>query len=76
MGDHKWILPSLREFRTTSRYAHLDIGYIQPVSSVNLDWVEQKLLTDLEYDKSQLERIRKKYLDHDQNHLHDPRLAN
>lgn len=76
ISESSWLLPSLKEFRSVSQYLDLDIGYIQPVSSVHLDWLEQKVLPMLDYDSDRFESIRKKYLDRDQNRLLDPGFYN
>lgn len=63
--EHRWILPSLNEFRHHSYYCDLDVGYIQPVSSVHLDWIEQKILPGYEYDREKFEIIRTRTVDQD-----------
>jgi hypothetical protein len=57
--------PDMMKFVKTSKHLHLDVGEIQPVSSIHLEFVEQQILPGLDYDQNRLETIRKQYLDLD-----------
>jgi hypothetical protein len=52
-------------FSATSKYANLDVGEIQPVSSIHLDFLETYLLPRLSYNPTLLESIRKEINEHD-----------
>lgn len=67
----QWMLPSLNEFRYASLYTPLDVGQVQPVSSIHLDWLAQTILPHCEYDQSRFDAVRDKYTALDQNRLLD-----
>jgi hypothetical protein len=52
--------PAMMNFLKQSKYLELDVGEIQPVSSVHLDFLEQFVLPGLEIDTVRLDNICKK----------------
>ena len=62
--------PAMMSFLKQSKYFDLDIGEIQPVSSVHLDFLEQFVLPELDIDTSRLDNIRQKTLLIDQERKH------
>jgi hypothetical protein len=58
--------PSMMSFLKKSKYVDLDVGEIQPVSSVHLDFLEQFVLPGLEFDHNRLHNIREKTVMTDQ----------
>jgi hypothetical protein len=50
----------MMSFLPQSKYLDLDVGEIQPVSSVHLDFLEQFVLPGLEIDTNKLDAIREK----------------
>lgn len=52
----------MQKFSQNSRYKELDVGEIQPVSSVHLEFLEQFVLADLDFDQDRLEKTREKML--------------
>lgn len=65
----QWIFistPDMMDFLTTSKYRNLDVGEIQPVSSVHLEYLEQRVLPGLTFDANRLVKIREKTLETDQ----------
>lgn len=58
--------PAMMDFLPTSKYQDLDVGEIQPVSSVHLEFLEQHVLPGLEFDSARLAKIREKTLEKDQ----------
>jgi hypothetical protein len=79
IGADRWILPSMREYRESAAHRELDVGYIQPVSSVYLDWLEEFILPGLDHDPDRLSQARQRYRKLDQQRLemgfdpHNPR---
>jgi hypothetical protein len=69
VDQHRWILPDQESFRKISRYAHLDVGEIQPVSSIHLDFLEKFVLPTCEYDAERLKCIRDRIVEIDQARL-------
>lgn len=67
--DSKYIWESQRTFRTKSQYRDLDIGEIQPVSSIHLDFLEQYLLPNYKFDPAKLEAVKQHIVQQDQNRL-------
>jgi hypothetical protein len=68
--DHsRWIFPSMAEFRKTSQYSSLDVGEVQPVSSIHLDFLEQFILPKCEYDPLRFKDIKHRILSDDQNRI-------
>lgn len=53
-------------FRKTSQYLELDVGEIQPVSSIHLDFLEKYVLPNLEFNGQQLSEIKSRILTQDQ----------
>ena len=49
---------SLQRFRHISEYKSLDVGEIQPVSSIHLDFLEKYLLPELPVDLTRLTSIK------------------
>jgi len=62
--------PNMMSFLKQSKYLDLDVGEIQPVSSVHLDFLEQFVLPGLEIDTARLENIREKTVLTDQERKH------
>jgi hypothetical protein len=62
--------PAMMSFLKQSKYLDLDVGEIQPVSSVHLDFLEQFVLPGLEIDTARLENIREKTVQTDQERKH------
>lgn len=65
----QWIFistPDMMDFLSTSKYRDLDVGEIQPVSSVHLEYLEQRVLPGLPFDTDRLVKIREKTLQADQ----------
>lgn len=60
----------MMDFLPKSQYVDLDVGKIQPVSSVHLDYLEQHLLPDLQHDANRLAQIREKTVKTDQERKH------
>ena len=58
--------PAMMKFLKTSKYLDLDVGEIQPVSSVHLDFLEQFVLPGLKIDSARLDKIREKTVSTDQ----------
>lgn len=58
--------PDMMAFLPHSRYLDLDVGEIQPVSSVHLEFLEQFVLPNLEFDSDRLDTIRERTLQTDQ----------
>jgi len=52
--------PAMMSFLPQSKYLDLDVGEIQPVSCVHLDFLEQFVLPGLEIDTNKLDNIREK----------------
>lgn len=82
-----WSLPtpntvteSMEDFSKHSKYRCYDVGEIQPVSSIHLDFLETHILPGLDYNYLHLEQIREKTIADDQrrkNHnLHQPLHTN
>ena len=65
----RWILPSMKEYRIQCAHSDLDVGYIQPVSSVHLDWLEEHVLPWVEHDGARLRQVRQRYQELDQTRL-------
>jgi hypothetical protein len=57
IDNSKYIWDFMYNFKQRSKYADLDVGEIQPVSSVQLDFLKQYLLPKLEYDHTRYEQI-------------------
>lgn len=57
LDDAKCVWHSMYDFKTASKYADLDVGEIQPVSSIHLDFLERYILPGLEYDRTRYEQI-------------------
>ena len=57
IDDSKYVWDPMFYFKKNSRYADLDVGEIQPVSSIHLDFLEQYLLPELEYDRTRYEHV-------------------
>jgi len=53
-------------FRNFSQYQSLDVGEIQPISSIHLDFLEQYILPKLEFDQQHLLTIKSQILEKDQ----------
>ena len=62
--------PGMMSFLKQSKYFDLDVGEIQPVSSVHLDFLEQFVLPGLDIDTYRLDNIREKTLLIDQERKH------
>jgi hypothetical protein len=62
--------PGMMSFLKQSKYFDLDVGEIQPVSSVHLDFLEQFVLPRLDIDTYRLDNIREKTLLIDQERKH------
>lgn len=62
--------PAMMSFLKQSKYFDLDVGEIQPVSSVHLDFLEQFVLPELDIDTSRLDNIREKTVRIDQERKH------
>jgi hypothetical protein len=62
--------PTMMSFLKQSKYFDLDVGEIQPVSSVHLDFLEQFVLPGLDIDTTRLDNIREKTLLTDQERKH------
>ena len=54
--------PQMSQFRYSSQYLYLDVKEIQPISSIHLEFLEQFVLPQLEYDSSRLSAVREKTL--------------
>lgn len=65
--DSKYIWESQKTFRTKSQYKDLDVGEIQPVSSIHLDFLEQFILPYYKYDPAKLNEVKKQIVQQDQN---------
>jgi hypothetical protein len=65
LPDTNIVWTSQREFRRMSQYAELDVGEIQPVSSIHLDFLEQYILSDLVFDVEHLANIKHSILEAD-----------
>ena len=74
--SHRVTPTSLQDFLYISQYQHLDVGEIQPVSSVHLEFLEKFILLDLEYDQLHLHKLKQHYMDQDTqrkiNNQHSP----
>jgi hypothetical protein len=62
--------PGMMKFLKQSKYSDLDVGEIQPVSSVHLDFLEQFVLPGLDIDIFRLNNIREKTILTDQERKH------
>jgi hypothetical protein len=59
IDQQRYIWTSQYQFRQQhSQYRHLDVGEIQPVSSIHLDFLEQYILPHYEHDSARLEKIK------------------
>ena len=65
----RWIFPDQESFRKISRYAHLDVGEIQPIASIHLDFLEKFVLPAYEYNTERLESIRNRVVDADRDRI-------
>jgi hypothetical protein len=54
--------PDMMNFLPRSKYCELDVGEVQPISSVHLEYLEQFVIKDLDIDPERLEKIREKML--------------
>lgn len=52
----------MEKFSQHSKYKALDVGEIQPVSSVHLEFLEQFVLADVDFDQDRLQKTREKML--------------
>jgi hypothetical protein len=57
VDESKCVWNGMNYFKKTSKYADLDVGEIQPVSSIHLDFLDQHILPTLEYDRTRYEQI-------------------
>lgn len=71
-SDSSWSMPfesmvseSMNEFAQRSQYKSYDVGEIQPVSSIHLDFLETFILPDLEFDERRLTEIRTRVINDD-----------
>ena len=62
IDKNQCILQSMESFRKISQYKNLDIGEIQPVSSIHLDFLEKFVLPLCYYDNLKFETIKNKIL--------------
>jgi phospholipase C len=62
ISDDHTIWHSQEEFRTVSKYKDLDVGEIQPVSSIHLDFLEQFILPQLTYDVDKFNNIKERII--------------
>lgn len=65
LPDKNIVWTSQREFRQMSQYAELDVGEIQPVSSIHLDFLEQYILPDFAFDTNRLAGIKQTIINAD-----------
>lgn len=70
----QWISTDLSSFRQQSKFAHLDVNEIQPVSSIHLDFLEQFVLPHYEYDLDRFLLIKNKTLLLDQLRIENQEL--
>jgi hypothetical protein len=53
-------------FRKTSQHRDLDVGEVQPISSIHLDFLEKYILPNLEFNEQQLLKIKLQIIAQDQ----------
>lgn len=66
ISSDRMVLQGMEDFRRISSYSHLDIGEIQPVSSIHLEFLETHVLPDLIYDPDKLQQVKTHYVQQDQ----------
>jgi hypothetical protein len=64
--DSKYIWESQKTFRDKSVYRDLDVGEIQPVSSIHLDFLEQFVLPYYEFGPAKLDAVKQHVVQQDQ----------
>jgi hypothetical protein len=64
--EQNYIWQDQYSFRQTSQYQSLDVGEIQPISSIHLDFLEQYILPKLDFDKQHFLTIKFQILEKDQ----------
>jgi hypothetical protein len=68
---------SLRDFLHVSQYQDLDVGEIQPVTSVHLEFLEKFVLPGLDYDQQHFDQLKQHYVEQDRqrknSNAHTPR---
>jgi len=57
VNPSKYIWEPMSTFRYGSQFNELDVGEVQPVSSVHLEFLDRYLLPELEYDRRRYEQI-------------------
>ena len=65
--DSKYVWESQQTFRDKSQYRELDVGEIQPVSSIHLDFLEQFVLPHYNFDPAKLDVVKQQIIQQDQN---------
>lgn len=60
------VWPNMHNFKKKSQYYYLDVGEIQPVSSIHLDFLEQYVLPGFSWDPSKLAEVKARTLAADQ----------
>jgi hypothetical protein len=74
LPTNRVIYQPLSEFRKISKYAELDVGDTQPVSSIHLDFLEQFIFTRYPVDLDRVETIKKEILKQDRARKNGPGL--
>ena len=66
LPDKNCVWHDQQSFKNISKYRDLDVGEIQPVSSIHLDFLEQYILPELNFDKQRLSELKSRIIFQDQ----------
>lgn len=65
LPEQNVVWPSLQDFLNVSQYRELDVGEIQPVTSVHLDFLETYVLPKFSYDSQHFQQLKQHYVEQD-----------
>lgn len=72
LPSNRIVWTSMSEFRKKSKYAELDVGEIQPVSSIHLDFLEEFIFPQYSIDPTRVEKIKEVILKRDRARKNGP----
>lgn len=65
LPEQNVIWPSLQDFLNVSQYRELDVGEIQPVTSIHLDFLETYVLPKFSYNTQHFQQLKQHYIEQD-----------